>query len=254
MPWPKWRSNQRWWSRPQGARVSVIQPAATSRRGRGAGQAVEVEAVDEAAADVGLGELPADQRGDIAHMAVDRLVDPDLGPDQRVVQQVAADLVGLVGEVVRRQQQPRRADAVGGDDHDLGRLELGAAGLAVDVDARRWRARPGPSRSAAPGRGCAARCRPPAPWARSTANTCSSTRAGSRCRCRSRCSRAGRHSPREITPASAGHQCQPRWSKAWDRRRAALVKGSGPVGQESRGGIAGSPARPLTPIMRSAAS
>ncbi len=115
-------------------RARLGQKADRLLAGGAAGQAVEVEAVDEAAREVGLGELAADQRGDIAHVRGERLLHPDLGGDQRVVQQVAPDLVGGVGEVVRRQQQARRADAVGREDDHVGRLEVPLAGDAVDID------------------------------------------------------------------------------------------------------------------------
>ena len=51
----------------------------------------------------------------------ERLVDPHLAGDERVVEQVAADLVGAVGEIVGGEEQPRRADAVGGEDDDVAR-------------------------------------------------------------------------------------------------------------------------------------
>ena len=51
-----------------------------------------------------------------------------------MVHEVAADLVGAVGEVVGHQQQARRADAVGGEDHHVGRLEVARPGAPVDVD------------------------------------------------------------------------------------------------------------------------
>ncbi len=56
--------------------------------------------------------------------------------------QVLADQAGRIGEPVREtagdrvQQQPRRADAIAGDDNDLGRLELLDAVLVVVDDAR----------------------------------------------------------------------------------------------------------------------
>ena len=56
--------------------------------------------------------------------------------------QVLADQAGRIGQPVREaagdrvQQQPRRADAVAGDDDDLGRLELLDAVLVVIDDAR----------------------------------------------------------------------------------------------------------------------
>ena len=49
------------------------------------GHAVEVKSVDEPAAEIGLGELAADQGGDVSRVGRQRLVDPHLTSDQRVV-------------------------------------------------------------------------------------------------------------------------------------------------------------------------
>src|SRR5580704_163638 len=82
-------------------RLSVGEPAGRDvARGRCSRQTIELEAVDKTSADVGFGELAPDQRGDIAHMAFDRLVDIHLAGDERMVQQVAADLIGAVREIV----------------------------------------------------------------------------------------------------------------------------------------------------------
>ncbi len=98
------------------------------------GSTIEVEAVDEATRRIGLGELLADQGADEAHVRMQRLLDPELAGDERMVHEVAADLVGAVGEVVGHQQQARRADAVGGEDHHVGRLEVPRPGAPIDVD------------------------------------------------------------------------------------------------------------------------
>src|ERR1700733_10412547 len=69
-------------------------------------------------------------------MALDRLVDPELGGDQRVMEKVAPDLIGRISEIVGGKQEARRPDAVGGDDNKFRALEFGAARVAVDeVDA-----------------------------------------------------------------------------------------------------------------------
>ena len=102
--------------------------------GVAAGDAVKVEAVDEAARDVGLGEFLAEQRADVSHMRAERLVDPHLAGDQRVVQQVAAYLVGAVGEVAGHQQKPRRADSIAGNDDDIRLLDVAEPGPPVDID------------------------------------------------------------------------------------------------------------------------
>ena len=70
-------------------------------------------------------------------MALNRLVDPELGGDQRVMEKVAPDLIGRIGEIVGGEQEAWRSDAVGGDDDNFRALELGAARVAVDeIDAR----------------------------------------------------------------------------------------------------------------------
>ena len=106
-----------------------------------AGAAVELQRVapHEIARRIGLVELLAPQRGDRAAAAIELLV--DIARDDRpgMQHQVLADQAGGVGEPVgkprrrRVQQQARRADAVAGQDHDLGRLELLApVGVVVD--------------------------------------------------------------------------------------------------------------------------
>src|SRR5262249_40922375 len=117
---------------PRGARVADI--ADRLFAGGAAGQAIEVEAVDEAPRNVGFGELPRDHRGDVAHMRSDRLLDPDVGRDEGMVKEVTADLVRGIGEVVRSQEQAGRADAVGGDDDHVGGLKVPLAGRAIDVN------------------------------------------------------------------------------------------------------------------------
>ena len=98
----------------------TAQPAGGHLAGRRCGgEAVEVEAVDEAPRDIRFRELPRDERGNITHLSVDRFVHPDLRGDERVVEQVASDHARAVGEIVGGQQQPGRADTVGSDDHDL---------------------------------------------------------------------------------------------------------------------------------------
>src|SRR5258708_7172796 len=53
-----------------------------------------------------------------------------------MMEKVAPDLIGRIGEIVGGEQEARRADAVGGDDDKLCALELDAARVAVDeVDA-----------------------------------------------------------------------------------------------------------------------
>src|SRR3984957_1386984 len=70
-------------------------------------------------------------------MALDRLVDPELGGDQRVMEKVAPDLIGRIGKIVGGEQEARRPDAIGRDDDKLRALELDAARIAVDeTDAR----------------------------------------------------------------------------------------------------------------------
>ena len=103
-------------------------------------QYVDVEAVDEAARSIGFGELFADQRPGGARMRGERVLHPYLRDDQRVVHQVAADLVAGIGEAVgvarrfRQQQQPRCADAVAGHHDNIGLLQNAVAGRAVDID------------------------------------------------------------------------------------------------------------------------
>ena len=66
-------------------------------------------------------------------MRGDRLLHPDVSGDQRVVEEVAADLIGRIGEV-RGEQQARRADAVGREDDDVRRLKMALSGNAVEVE------------------------------------------------------------------------------------------------------------------------
>src|SRR5882757_1063403 len=76
-------------------------------------------------------------------MALNRLVDPELGGDQRVMEKVAPDLIGRIGEIVGGEQESWRPNAVGRDDDKLRALELDAARVAVDeMDARGPSARP----------------------------------------------------------------------------------------------------------------
>src|SRR5882757_9897407 len=65
-------------------------------------------------------------------MTLDRLIDPELGGDQRVMEKVAPDLIGRIGEIVGGEQKAWRPDAVGRDDDKLCALEFGAARVAVD--------------------------------------------------------------------------------------------------------------------------
>ena len=214
--------------------------------------AVEVEAVDEAARDVGLGELLAEQRADESHVRAERLVDPHLAGDQRVVHQVAADLVGAVGEVAGHQQQPRRADAVAGDDDDVrapgsggarsaGRIDgsrRAAAAIGLDaLDARpgaqldAGRQRLGPDRE----RELAHRA------ARAAADAAGAAVAG----------RAARHSRRRSTPAGNGHQCQPRLVEGIGQAPADRAQGQGRrriVGPRRQGRIAGQAAGADQPV------
>src|SRR3984957_3247589 len=70
-------------------------------------------------------------------MALNRLVDPELRGDQRVMEKIAPDLIGRIGEIVGGEQEAWRPDAVGRDDDKLRALEFDAAGVAVDeMDAR----------------------------------------------------------------------------------------------------------------------
>src|SRR5580692_800051 len=70
-------------------------------------------------------------------MALDGLVDPELGGDQRVMEKVAPDLIGRISEIVGGEQEAWRPNAVGRDDDQFRALEFGAARVAVDeMDAR----------------------------------------------------------------------------------------------------------------------
>src|ERR1700728_1440485 len=70
-------------------------------------------------------------------MALDRLVDPELGGDQRVMEKVTPNLIGRIGEIVGGEQEAWRPDSVGRNDDKLRTLELDAARVAVDeMDAR----------------------------------------------------------------------------------------------------------------------
>src|ERR1700722_8518158 len=70
-------------------------------------------------------------------MALDGLVDPEFGGDQRMMEKVASDLIGRIGEIVGGEQEARCPDAVGRDDDKFRALELDAARVAVDeMDAR----------------------------------------------------------------------------------------------------------------------
>src|ERR1700722_3432514 len=70
-------------------------------------------------------------------MALDRLVDPELGGDERVMEKVAPDLIGRIGKIVGGEQEAWRPDAIGRDDDKFRALELDAARVAVDeMDAR----------------------------------------------------------------------------------------------------------------------
>ena len=48
--------------------------------------------------------------------------------------QVATNLIGAIGEVVREQEQARRADAVAGHDNDIRRLQILGAGQPVAIE------------------------------------------------------------------------------------------------------------------------
>src|SRR5580692_3312370 len=65
-------------------------------------------------------------------MALDGLVDPELGGDQRVMEKVAPDLIGGISEIVGGEQEAWRPNAVGRDDDQFRALEFGAARVAVD--------------------------------------------------------------------------------------------------------------------------
>ena len=54
-----------------------------------------------------------------------------------------------------------------------------------------------------------------------------------------------------MMPLSDTHQCQPSLSKPRPMVSPRMPKGKGGVGRGARGGFAGSPARPATPISRS---
>src|SRR5271168_5540653 len=70
-------------------------------------------------------------------MALDRLVDPELGGDQRMMEKVAPDLIGGISEIVGGEQEAWRPNAVGRDDDKFRGLELSATRVAVDeMDAR----------------------------------------------------------------------------------------------------------------------
>ena len=187
-------------------------------------------------------------------MAFDRLVHPHFHADQRMMQQVAADLIGTIGEIAGGEQQARRADAIGGDDDDPGALELRLAGIAVDEQR-------------AGGAAVAALLDPQ--HARVGAQLGAG---GERLRPDRQRELAHRAARATVTNAAtvaarpaivifrdhAGFRRPPVPAKLVERLRKAArrpsVKGRYSVGQASRDGMAGSPASPLTPIDRSASS
>src|ERR1700690_2437383 len=170
-------------------------------------------------------------------MALDRLVDPELGGDQRVMEKVASDLIGRIGEIVGGEKKARRPDTVGRDDDKLRALEFDAAGVAVnEMDARgpsvrplldleRARISPQP-RSSKEGLG---------PYRdRELAH---------------RAARAAVADPAAVASRAAVIVLRDDAGLGGPPMPAELF--DGPVGHGSRGGMAGSPARPLVPMRRS---
>ncbi len=103
---------------------------------------LDAVAAHEAARQVGVIPLLAPQAGRRRAVAVGRLL--HIAVDLRIgmEHQVLADEAGRIGKAVREaagcrvEQQPRRADAVAGDDDDMRRLELLDAVLVVIDHAR----------------------------------------------------------------------------------------------------------------------
>ena len=102
---------------------------------------VQRQPVDETARRIGLGEFLANVgAADDAHVALERLVHPGLDHRQGVVHEIAPDLVARIGEAVRlaaaggEEKEPRGADAVAAEDHEVGLLPLPDAGHPVDID------------------------------------------------------------------------------------------------------------------------
>ena len=140
MPCPKCLANQSWCAPPQGATLPEWEPQRLIARAV-LPHDVQREAVDEAARRVALRELLADRDGgDQALVRLRRRIDPALHHAEGVVHQVAAHLVRTVGEplrmrrALRQQEEARRADAVGGKDHDVRRLDMTHTCVSLDVD------------------------------------------------------------------------------------------------------------------------
>ena len=96
-------------------------------------------AAHEIAARIGLVEFLAPQAERRAAVAVERLIDIAVVQRVRVKHQVLADQAARIGDAVgefrrnRVQHQPRRADAVAGEDHDFGGLKmLPPLGVVID--------------------------------------------------------------------------------------------------------------------------
>ena len=126
-PWPRWDRTWRWWSGPQ-----ICSPARLGRAvligPTGRGEA-PLGAADEAAPLVGLVELERlDEVAELALPARQGVLEQAGDVGERMHHQPLADEAGRVGQAVRmlrrrrQQQQPRRADRVGREDDDLGRL------------------------------------------------------------------------------------------------------------------------------------
>src|ERR1700722_14705777 len=65
-------------------------------------------------------------------MALDRLGGPELRGDQRMMEKVAPDLIGRIGEIVGGEKEAWSPNAIGGDDDKFRALKFGAARVAVD--------------------------------------------------------------------------------------------------------------------------
>ena len=222
-----------------------------------AADGLHLVAPHEAAAAVGLDELLAEQgAGERPLMSVQPIVEQPGHHRGRVVHQVAADQPRGIGQPVRvvrpggGQQQPRRAHAIRGQHH--GARREGAVAPGLGITARRWPIRPG--RSVPSGRGLASGWwRPPAGHARHRARSAEA---------RARRGQPTPHGPQRLQASrpsdaavamaeSDGHQCHPSRSKAPARRAGPGPSGSGFMARAGRGGLAGSPCRPHTPIASS---
>ena len=202
---------------------------------RHAAAELEGVAAHEVALRIGLVELLAPQAQRRAVIAVERLLDIAVGLCVRMQHQILADESGRIGDAVRKlprdrvQHQARRADAVAGDDHDLGRLEV-LLSLAIVVDDARRHAVLVERDLADAAAGAqfdagAERMRPVGNVGR---------RLGAL--------RTARRAVAEIDAAGAAvistvamvesdaHQCQPSWFIALPRRAPDLPSGSGGIG------------------------